>query len=385
MKKLLFIIPLLIQFSCSTRTKETVKEEPAATQAKAAQKNANIVILTAEQEKSAGIAIGKLELHNITSVLKVSGQVEVPPENMVTVSVPMGGYLSSTRMIPGMRVKKGQSIALIQDQQYIQLQQDYLTAKAKLAFLEKEYQRQSELNQSKATSDKQFQQTEADYRTQQAMAKGLSERLRLININPDQLSANNISRNINVYSPISGFISKVNVNAGKYVNPADVLFEIIDPGNIHLTLNIFENDINKLYSGQRVFAYSNSKPMKKYSGSIRLINRDMSPERTAEVHCHFENWDKDLVPGMFMNAEIEENNYQAFLLPEESVVTYANQRYVFVVRGNNQFEIIPVQTGTVQNGQVEIKDANKELSQKSFETKGAYALLMKLKNTQEEE
>ena len=128
----------------------------------------------------------------------------------------------------------------------------------------------------------------------------------------------------------------------------------------------------------------NSKPMKKYSGTIRLINRDMSPERTAEVHCHFENWDKDLVPGMFMNAEIEENNYLAYLLPEEAVVTYANQRYVFVVRGNNQFEIIPVQTGTVQNGQVEIKDVNKELSQKSFVTKGAYALLMKLKNTQEE-
>ena len=296
----------------------------------------------------------------------------------------MGGYLSSTRLLPGMQVKKGQPIAVIRDQQYIQMQQDYLTAKARLAYLEKEYQRQGELNQSKATSDKQYQQTEADYSIQQAIAKGLYEKLRLININPDKLNAGTITSNVNVYAPITGFISKVNVSAGKYVNPTDVLFEIIDPGNIHLTLNVFEKDINKLHQGQRVVAYSISNPNKKYIGEIRLINRDVSPNRSAEVHCHFENWDKDLVPGMFMNAEIEQNHYKALTLPEEAVVNYENQKFVFVVRGNNQFEIIPVQTGTTQNERVEIKGISDELQQNMFVIRGAYTLLMKLKNTKEE-
>ena len=386
MQTRLFIIPLFILLSCSSGEKQDTKEEHVkAPQTKAAQVNSNIVTLTPEQKKNAGITTGKAAFQNIATTLKVSGQVEVPPENMVTISVPMGGYLSSTRLIPGMQVKKGQSIALIQDQQYIQLQQDYLTAVAKLAYLEKEYQRQSELNQSKATSDKQYQQTEADYRTQQAIAKGLYERLRLININPDKLNANTISRTVNVYSPVNGFVSKVNVSMGKYVNPEDVLFEIIDPGDIHLTLNIFEKDINKLQLAQRVLAYSNSNPTKKYTGKIRLINRDMSRDRSAEVHCHFDKWDKDLVPGMFMNVEIQQNTYQAHLLPEEAIVSYENQKYVFVVRGENQFEITPVQTGITQNGLMEIKDVPKELLQNTFVTKGAYSLLMKLKNTEEEE
>src|SRR5437773_7216430 len=99
---------------------------------------------------------------------------------MVTISVPMGGYLQNTRLLPGMYVRKGQPLAVIQDQQYIQMQQDYLTAKARLGYLENEYQRQRELNQSKATSDKQFQQTESEFRTQQVLAKSLSEKLQLI-------------------------------------------------------------------------------------------------------------------------------------------------------------------------------------------------------------
>ena len=216
------------------------------------------------------------------------------------------------------------------------------------------------------------------------MVRGLSERLRLININPDRLNAGSISRSINIYSPIRGQVSKVNVSIGKYVTPSDVLFEIINPASIHLALNVFERDINKLQIGQTVLAYTNSNPTKKYNCKIILINKDVSTDRSAEVHCHFETGDKDLMPGMFMNAEIEQSNYQANVLPEEAVVNYGKQAYVFAARDSSRFEMIPVQTGITQNGKVEIKAASNELLKNAFVTKGAYNLLMKLKNTEEE-
>jgi len=380
------IISLGLFFCLLSCNNQKASEEKQPEVKNEATQTATTVSLTPEQASNAGIAIGKLEMQYISSSLKVSGQIDVPPQNMVTISVPMGGYLSSTRLLPGMHVSKGQALAVVQDQQYIQMQQDYLTAKAKLSFLEKEYQRQKELNESKATSDKLFQQTESDYRTQQATVRGLSEKLLLININPNRLSAGSISRSINIYSPISGFVSKVNVSMGKYVTPADVLFEIINPNSIHLALNVFEKDLNKLQVGQKVLAYTNSNPEKKYNCKIILINKDVSRDRSAEVHCHFENWDKDLVPGMFMNAEIEQSNYQAYALPEEAVINYEKQNYIFIVKGSNQYEMIPVETGAAQNGQVEIKlGTNNDLLKNNFVTKGAYSLLMKLKNTGEEE
>jgi membrane fusion protein, heavy metal efflux system len=385
MQKLIISIGLFFcLLSCNNQKASEEKQQQEVKNE--SNQTATTVSLTPEQASNAGIAIGKLELQYISSSLKVSGQIDVPPQNMVTISVPMGGYLSSTRLLPGMHVSKGQVLAVVQDQQYIQMQQDYLTAKARLSFLEKEYQRQKELNESKATSDKMFQQTESEYRTQQATVRGLSERLLLININPNRLSAGSISRSINIYSPISGFVSKVNVSMGKYVTPTDVLFEIINPNSIHLALNVFEKDLNKLKVGQKVLAYTNSNPEKKYNCKIILINKDVSADRSAEVHCHFENWDKDLMPGMFMNAEIEQSNYQAYVLPEDAVINYEKQNYVFIVKGNNQYEMIPVETGVAQNGQVEIKlGTNNDLLKNNFVTKGAYSLLMKLKNTGEEE
>ena len=95
-----------------------------------------MVSLTPLQLKNAGIVTGKIEQKEITSILKLNGKIDVPPQNMVSISVPLGGYLKTTKLLPGIHVVKGEVIAIMEDQQYIQLQQDYLTAKAKFGFLE---------------------------------------------------------------------------------------------------------------------------------------------------------------------------------------------------------------------------------------------------------
>ena len=60
---------------------------------------------------------------------------------------------------------------------------------------------------------------------QRIIMNALAQKLRLININPTTLTVDNITKNVRLYSSIAGFVSKVNVNIGKYVNPSDVLFE----------------------------------------------------------------------------------------------------------------------------------------------------------------
>ena len=197
--------------------------------------------------KNAGIVTGKTMRKEISSILKLNGIVDVPPQNMVSISVPLGGYLRSTSLLPGMHVRKGDVIAVMEDQQYIQLQQDYLTAKAKIGFLRNEYERQKDLNSSQASSDKVYQQAEADYKTQQVLIAALAEKLKLAGINVEQLNETNISRSVNIYSPINGYVSQVNINVGKYVTPAEVLFELVNPDDIHLALKVFEKDLDKLF------------------------------------------------------------------------------------------------------------------------------------------
>ena len=375
MKKHIIITLLIAIFTSCNRDKPS----DTGIAKKAAENTAE---LTYAQRKNAKIETGKIEQQSISSLLKVNGVIDVPPQNMVSISVPLGGYLKSSKLLPGMHINKGEVIAVMEDQQYIQIQQEYLTAKARAVFSESEYNRQKELNQSKATSDKMFQQTDADYKSQHILIKSLYEKLKLIGINPEGLDENSLSRSINVYSPIDGYVSAVNVNIGKYVSPTDVLFDIVNPTDIHLALTVFERDINKLYAGQKVITYTNNNPDKKYMASIILIGQDLSKERNVTVHCHFEQYDKILLPGMYMNAEIEIKKNHAFVIPEEAVVSYEGKQFVFMETIGNKFELKEIKTGSTENGIIEVLNGV-ELSKHNIVLKGAYSLLMKLKNTEE--
>ena len=190
---------------------------------------------------------------------------------------------------------------------------------------------------------------------------------------------------MNIYSPINGFVTKVNVNIGKYVNATDVLFEIVNPDDIHLGLNVFEKDVNKLAIGQKVWAYTNGNPNKRYECEVILIGQDFAADRSVQVHCHFEAYDKSLIPGTFMNALIETAADSVLALPEEAVVRYQNNQYAFVQKDNNIFEMVQLKTGGSNSGYIAIQENREDLANATFVTKGAYSLLMKLKNAGEEE
>ena len=375
MKKLIMLYILLLILSC--RNKEAHEQQIPEKTAE------NTLILTDDQYKNAGIETSKLESRNISSVLKLNGKIDVPPQNMVSISVPLGGYLKSTKLLPGIHVNKGDVLAVIEDPQYIQLQQDYLTAKAQFDFNEGEYTRQKALNESKASSDKVFEQTKAAYQTQYILIRALEQKLHLIGLNPDKVTANTLSKSINLYSPISGFVSAVNVNIGKYVNPSEVLFELVNPDDIHLALSVFEKDIDKLAIGQKLIAYTNTRPDKKYPCEIILISKNLSDDHATQVHCHFEGYDKNLLPGMFMNAEVELSATQTRALPDDAIVRFENKNYVFLAKGKQQFEMVEVQTGDSENGFTAIKQAN-QLENQNIVVKGAYSLLMMLKNISDE-
>ena len=372
MKKIVILFSIvLLLVSCGSSTTEVQQKNNDAEN--------TWLTLSDEQFKNAGITIGKLKQQPIASILKVNGVVEVPPQNIVSISVPLGGYLKFTKLLTGMHVSKGEVIAIVEDQQYIQIQQDYLTTKAQFTFTENEFNRQKELNQSKATSDKVFEQIRATYQSQLILIKSLEEKLNLIGVNPKKISVDKISRSINIYSPIDGYVSDVKVNIGKYVNPSDVLFELINPMDIHLALNIFEKDFDKLFIGQKLQAYTNNNPENKYDCSIILISKNLSSDRSVLVHCHFEKYNKTLLPGMFMNAELEVKSKNATVLPESAVVRFENKQYVFVVKDKNIFELVEVKIGNTFKGFIEVEmDSN--FINKNFVFTGAYSLLMKMKN-----
>lgn len=373
-KTILYTALAILVSACSNSAKEQVdsKEELIS----------NEVSLTAEQLTKAGIATDTVKTQSVFSSVKVSGKIDVPPQNMVSVSAPMSGFLKSTKLLPGMHVNKGEVIAVMEDQQYVQLQQDYLTTKYDLEYLEKEYFRQKELAAAKAASDKVFEQSKSNYLIQKTRLVALGEKLKLININPNTLSEFTLASRITILSPINGYVSSVKVNIGKYIQSSEILFELVNPEDIHLNMTVFEKDIRHLSIGQKVKTFTNSDPSTIYPCEIILIGQDVSVDRHIEVHCHFEKYDKSLIPGMYMNAIIESEAEMAEVIEESAIVSYAGKSYCFIELHKGAYKMVEVQTGLKQNSLLEL--LNPEVV-KGFPvvTKGAYTLLMKLKNVEE--
>lgn len=359
-------------------------EDPAEAEGSSAPAALNIVTLTEEHRAQAGIVTGAAERRTIGATLPVQGSIDVPPQNLVSVSAPMGGYVRTTELLPGMEVQRGQQLAVLEDASFIQMQQDYLVAKGRVALEEKDVQRQTALNLTKTSSDKLLQEVTAGLEEERIAMNGLAEKLRLIGVDPAGLTSDNITRGVPLRSPIHGWVSSVNVNMGKYVSPTDVLFELVDPTDIHLALVVFEKDLPVVRIGQRVFTHPTSQPDRKLQAEVLFVSRSLNEEHSAIVHCHFNDMPKDLVPGMAMTALIETASDSAWTVPEEAVVRNGDQQLVFIDKGGDQYEMVPVVTGAVEGGNVELRDPPTGVMDGKLVLKGAYTLLSVMKSMEEE-
>lgn len=367
---LLFVIVVL---GCQSKNETPTAETPTE----------NTVTLTASQLKNANLTFSTLQQQALNSIVKVNGKITLSPEAVASVSMPMGGYVKSIKVMPGMLVKKGQVLAEVEDQAYVQLQQDYLNTKQQLLFAAKDYQRQKELNATQASSDKVFQLAESEFVKNKITLKALEEKLRLIHVNPASLTENSISKTVRIVAPISGMVTKVNANLGKYINATDALFQIMDNKSMYAQLVVFEKDAANLRIGQKITVFTNSNPEIKYATTIQFVNKSFDENSNAvEIFAKIDNYTHKLIPGNYVNATIELTNQNAYTIQEEAVVNFEGKEYVFIQEANATFQMIEVKTGNVSKGLVEIKNYE-QLKAKKIVVKNAYTVLMVLKNKEE--
>ncbi|MFM7021854.1 MAG: efflux RND transporter periplasmic adaptor subunit [Flavobacteriales bacterium] len=348
----------------------------------------NTVELTEAQYKVAGIELGNIENRSLSGTIQANGFLDVPPQSKVTISAPMAGFVKETEMLQGAYVKKGQAIAVLQHPDYIQMQQDYLESSSQLEFLKNEYERQQQLAKENVSSQKVLQQAKANYITNKAKADGLRAKLQLLNINVSALENGNMQSTINLYAPIEGYVTKVNVNIGAFVNPTDMMFEIVNTEHLHAELTIFEKDVPRLRIGQKVlFTLANEATQRK--AVVYLIGREINADRTVQIHCHIDKEDKEFLPGMYLKAMVETDNALVPALPDEAIVSFEGKKYIFTLgakQGNEQhFNMVEIQSGLSEVGFTEVILPKSMDSKQKIVVKGAYNLLAKMKNSEEGE
>lgn len=342
----------------------------------------NRVVLTEAQYNNANLMLAAPKKMKIGHIITLNGKVEVMPENTISVSSPMAGFVRQIKWIPGMTVKKGEVLVRLEEKEFIQLQQDYLSAKNVLAYAKLDLERQTELSKNQASSDKVLQQAEEKVKQSQILVTSLATKLRLIQINPATLHAENITSQIVITAPATGTITEVAVNLGKYVEAGENIITIMGFNGSKLVLKAFEKDLPFLKKGQKVFAYSNAEPDKKITGKIDYIVRNIGEEGFANIICSPDNVSEQLFPGLYLNVDIEAQSMESWTVPEDAIILFEGKEYVFVEKEIRTYEMVKVSTGQKENKHIQILN-EQDIKDQKVVIKGAYTLLMKMKNVEE--
>ncbi len=322
-----------------------------------------------QQEKLADIKTGKLENRLVSSVIACTGDIEVPPQGMASVSATLGGYLVATDMIPGTYVKKGSVLATLSNPEYISLQQSYLETSGQLKYAAQEYSRQKLLEEQNATAVKKFQESESSFTVLKARLAGLKEQLKMIGIYLPELEKGNIQPVVYLKAPINGYVTAVNHHPGQFVEAREVIFEIVNLNDLHLHLNVFEQDIARVNKGQ-VIRFRPTGSDARYLGEVFLVSpkRDEAI-RSFGVHGHIHTGEHNLKPGMYVEAEILVTADSVPALPETAFVYSDNHPFVLIDENGN-YTLQEVETGEKLNGWVAILNYQ-ALENKTIVTEGA--------------
>jgi membrane fusion protein, heavy metal efflux system len=377
--KFLFSLIIGMVILASSCTKSTDLKSP---EQQSASLSADEVVLTSEQVKSMNIVVGKIEMRSLSKAVKVNGVLDVPPQNMVTISAPFGGFVKHTELLQGMKVKKGQVIVIMEHPDYIQLQQDYLDSKNQLEFLELEYKRQQELAAENINSAKTLQLAKSSYLSMKVKTEGLRSKLKLINISSADLEGGEIKNTISITTPIDGYVTQVNVNVGMHVSPTDVMFKIVDTEHLHAEAQVFEKDLTKLKVGQAMLIHLANEVAPR-TAHVYLIGKEISNERTIRVHCHLDVEDPKLIPGMFFNATIEVGEAPVTAVPESAVVSFEGKNYLFTTNTANTYKLVEINSGISASGYTEVILPEGFDHTSNIIISGTYVLISKLKNVEE--
>jgi cobalt-zinc-cadmium efflux system membrane fusion protein len=341
-----------------------------------------VVTITQAQAETIGLEMKPLEQKNLGNTIKVTGQLELFPQDRANISPFVGGNVRSITVIEGDKVSKGQVLAYLEHPDIITMQQEFQEKNDELVFLEQDFERKKILHEKGVSSGKEFQLAQSKFRSTTSSVNGLRSKLKLLGINTSKVLEGQIYSAVPITSPISGFVDEVMVSLGDYVAPQTKMFTVSDNTEIHADFKVYEKDIHKVKEGQEIYFTVASKPNELLKAKIHAIGKTFETDPKAlHVHADVHNEDKELLPGMYVEGRIVQDEKMVYAVPEAAIIKEGEQSFIFILDEDGEkeankmkFKMIPVSTGITDLDFVEINlPANVPKGIKVV-TKGAYTL-----------
>ena len=353
-------------------------EKPTAEEAHGAH-NDHQIELSRAQFDNGNFKIERPDSSLFYQSFKVTGMIDVPPENRASINSFFSGFVSETRLLVGDVVQKGDLLIKLQNPDFIQMQQQFAQDMSQLAFLESEFQRKQNLLKDKVISQKVFQQTKSDYLSMKAKVQGQRKTLQLMNVNTNAVLKGNFTESISIYAPISGKISKLNISQGTFVEPNTMMMEILNTEHIHLELDVFEKDIMKVSIGDTLDFKVPELTDNTFKAYVQLIGAEVGDNRSVRVHAHPIHEKESFAVGMFVEATFKNNPQSRLSLPTtafaKSDKDWVVLKFISKTDSTYVFDKVEVEDTPSQNGLRALESSAPFSTENQFLTQGVFDLV----------
>ena len=290
------IAALLALTSCGN--KETYNTE--------AEENDSLLVVTDSTEQDSVLVDAKTSATYKPNAPTFNGVLAVSPNtSSATVSTTMAGKIHSLKVMQGSAVARGQVVATLDNPEFVELQQEYIDAQLQLDYLKKEYTRQSTLGTQEAASQKKVQQSKMEYLTMKNKTEALATKLKALETDPTTVTIGNIKSYLPVKAPISGFVTDINVNIGKYIETGQDICQIVNKSNPMVELTVYEKDINIINTGDIIDFRINGMGKEIFSAKVISISQTVDKEDySIKVYAQVTKSNPIFRPGMYIRAKV---------------------------------------------------------------------------------
>ncbi len=163
----------------------------------------------------------------------------------------------------------------------------------------------------------------------------------------------------NVLAPISGYIAERTADVGEFISPNTPntkLATIVRTSTLRVRIDVPEQDIAKVATGQGVSVQTSAWPDRNFAGTVVRISPSLNATaRTLIVEAEIQNVDGLLKPGQFATVRITQSKPEpAVMIPVRAVRTVGDTNSVFLVKDGISRETF-VQLGLLENDRIQIK------------------------------
>ncbi len=226
----------------------------------------------------------------------------------------------------------------------IQLEDDlelaaFKTAQVNYQKAQKDLQRYQSLYNEKSATDAQLENAKLAYQSAEAQF----------------IVAKKNYDNTKITTPISGIVTARSVNLGNYVNNKSVVAEVVDIANLKVMINVSEQDVFNLKTGENVQVETDVYPGVTFEGRIKTISDKGDQVHTYPVEVDLHNSkDHPLKAGMFAHVIFNSiSKSKSLIIPRDALLGSVKNAQIFLVK-NGVVKLKDLVLGNSSNNNLEV-------------------------------